>query len=198
MSASEVQICNLALLKFGAKSITALTDDTKEARACALLYPLMRDEMTYSHPWRFALKRANISGQIATAPAFEYDFAYSLPADCLRVWELHGSDETWEVENGQFLTNQDSDITIRYIANVTTTGFYSPGFVACLALRLAAELSDHLSTDGGGKRVGFLEELQKIALPAALSLNALESNAKPHKNMQPLDAGNYSWQKEGH
>jgi hypothetical protein len=199
MSASEVQICNLALLKFGDLSISALTDETKEARACRILYPLMRDELLYCHPWNFAMKRADISAALTTAPAFPEDwYAYTLPVDCLRVWEFYGSDEEWTVEGGLFLTPQDEEIYIRYIWGVTETGRFNPAFVSCLATRLGAELANKLMGDAGKTiRTELLSELENILLPNARVLNAMEGNPPRHKNIQPLDEGNFSWQSEG-
>ena len=197
--ASEVQICNLALLEVGDLYITALADATKEGRACNVLYPLMRDLMMYSHPWNFAMKRVDITGSLTTAPTFPDDwYAYTLPADCLRVWELYGSDEEWSVESGLFLTPQDEEIYIRYIERVTEAGRFNPAYVECLVKRLGAALATKLlGSDGTKIKDQLLAELEKIYLPNARMLNAMESNAPRHKNVQPLDKGNFSWQSEG-
>ena len=196
MSASEVQICNLALLKFGTLTITSLDDGTKEARACKVFYPLIRDELLYSYPWNFAMKRADISAQLADTPAFEWDYAYTIPSDCLRVWELYGTDAEWIVENGKLLTNQDEEIYIRYIFQEIATGNFNPSFVNCLATRLGAELASKLADDNK-LRISLLEELYKIQLPAAQALNAIEGNRPQPKGEQALDKGNFSWQTEG-
>lgn len=215
MSASEAQICNLALIKFGEKTINALTDNTKEGRACKVVYPLMRDEMISLHPWNFAMRRADITGSIVAEPAFGFDYAYQLPAKCLRVWELHDqytsttatrvwyshgqlsktspiSEEEWEVEGRHLLTNREEDIYIRYIERITETGYFPPPFVNCLALRLAAELAVKLGSPG--MRPGLIEELEKVALPQARRLNAFEGRKRRNRDEQPLDEGNYSWQ----
>jgi len=202
MSASEVEICKLALLKFGEKfTITSIdTPTNREERACSVLYPILRDQITYSHPWNFAMKRADISAQLSTTPAFGYDYAYTLPTDpvCLRVWELYGSDAEWEVESGELLVNQDEEIYIRFIAQVTETGKFSPDYVNCLATLLGAELAAMLMGDGGiNKRQALLQELNTVLLPKAYRLNAIEGNKPRHKDMQPLDSGNFSWQTEG-
>lgn len=197
--ASEVQICNMSLLEVGDLSITALTDATKEGRACNVLYPLMRDLMTYSHPWNFAMKRADITGSLTTDPVFPDDwYAYTLPADCLRVWELYGSDEQWAVEGGLFLTPQEEEIYIRYIYRVTEAGRFNPVYVECLVKRLGAALAAKLMGDAGVSiKNQLLGELENVLLPKARLLNAMEGNAPRNKNMQPLDQGNFSWQTEG-
>lgn len=197
MSASEVQICNLALAKFGDITITSLTENTKEGRTCKIIYPLMRDLMLSSHPWNFAMARADISALLATTPPFQWDYAYTIPTDCLMVWQLYGTDDEWKVEGNELLTNKDSEIYIIYIKEIKPTGNFSPSFVNCLALRLGAELAAKI---GGNmkKRESLLEELHRIELPRAYRLNAIEGNRMLEKGEQGLDKGNYSWQTCGH
>ena len=197
MSASEVQICNLGLLKFGDITITSLSADNKQARACKVLYPQMRDLMLYSHPWNFAMERADISAQLTETPPFQYDFAYTVPTNSLRVWELWGTDSKWEIESGILKTNQEEEIFIRYIRQETRTGKFNPSFVNCLALRLGAELAAKIKGDMK-KRTSLLNELHVVELPKAYRLNAIEGKRELEKDEQPMDNGNYSWQKAGH
>ncbi len=201
MSFSEVQICNLALAKFGDLSITALTDATKEARICNVFYPQARDLLLYQHPWNFAMSRADISAEVETAPAFEWDYAYTLPTSpaCLRVWELYGSDAQWIVEGGQLLTNLDAEIYIRYIAQVTTTGSFSPAFVNCLSTFLAAYIAPRIAGPDIGRamRTSLMQELKAVELPEAFRLNAIEGNRPKPKGEQGVDTGNFTWQTEG-
>ena len=192
---SQVQICNLALLKFGDIAITTINDATAEARACKILWDMMVDEMLYSHPWNFALKRIDLGAYLVDTPAFEFDYKYTLPGDYLRVWELYGSDADWVIENGEFLTN-DETAEIRYISRVTDISKFNPAFANCLAIRLAAELAPKLAQDKSMK-AALLEELRKIWIPQAYVLNAIEGNPRRHKDEQELSKGNYSWQKEG-
>lgn len=197
--ATDIQICNLALLKFGDVTVTSITvPTTKEERACAVLYPIVRDLMLYSHPWNFAMARANITASVTTAPIFpENHYAYTLPTDCLRVWELYGSTAKWVSEGGTLITSQNADIYIRYIKQVTTTSLFNPAFVNCLATRLAADLAAKLSGDLK-KRQSLLQELINIELPNAYQLNAIEGNRDLNDGEKPLDLGALSWQTEGH
>lgn len=198
MSLSAVQICNLALMKVGDVSISALTDSSKEARACNVFYPAMRDELLQSHPWNFALKRADISAQVTTTPAFEWDYAYTLPTNplCLRVWELYGSEAEWVVEDGELLTNQEEDIFVRYIAQITDTGKFSPAFCNCLAQRLGAELATKLADDKKLREM-LLAELNRYYLPLAYELNAMEGNRPKTEGEKPLDQSSFTFQTEG-
>lgn len=196
--ASQVAICNLALLKFGSITITSITEDTREARACHSLWELTRDDLLYSYPWKFALLRYTLGAPLAAAPEFEYDYQYTLPADCLRVFEMYESTENWTVENGVFLCNRnsaDDDIYIRYIAKITDVSKYHPAFVKCLATALAAELAVKLKDDAK-LRLSLLQELE-MYVAKAYKLDAIEGEPAKHKSEQDLTQGNYSWQTEG-
>lgn len=197
MSASVVQICNMALYRVGNLSITALTDATKEGRACNVLYPLTRNETLIRHPWNFAMARADISALLAATPAFEWSYAYTLPADCLRVWELYGTTDEWVREGNTLLTNKEEEIYIRYIKLVTDSSLFPPYFDTCLAMRLAAELAGKL-VDDKNLRATIMEELYKIHLPAAYALNAREGNKPLSDGEKPMDTMGTSWQTEGH
>lgn len=200
MSVSETQLCNMALLKYGDATITSINADNNiRDRSCKVLYPIVRDRMLYMFPWNFAMKRADISAQLATTPDFQWDYAYTLPTDCLRAWELYGTDAEWEVEGGKLLTNQEEEIYIRYISEVKETGLFNPSFVNCVALALAAELASKLAGDKGrNKRLDLINELETVELPRAYQLNAFEGNRALTKDEQSMDKGNFSWQSVGH
>lgn len=195
---SQVQICNLALVKFGSITITSITEDTKEGRACHVLWELVRDDLLYSYPWKFALTRYTLGTPLTADPEFEYDYQYTLPADCLRVYEMYDSDEEWTVEKGVLLSNRDSaddDIYIRYIAKIKDCTQYNPAFIKCLATALAAELAVKLKNDAK-LRLSFLQELEMLVMKA-YKLNAIEGNPAKHKDEQDLSQGNSSWVTEG-
>ena len=200
MAISEVQICSMALLKFGDLVITSITSPTnKQERACAIYYPIMRDKLLYAHPWNFAVKRADISAIQAATPPFEWDYAYTLPANCLRVLELYGTTANWVVEGGALKTNLDSEIYIKYVEQVTASGRLSPTFVSCLSVLLGAELAAQMvgGSEGSKKRLELLDELNRVELPLAYRLNSMEGNPILGVDEQPLDEGNYSWQTIG-
>ena len=145
MSISEVSICNTALAKVGAKTITLLTDNSKEARLCNDLYPKARDFMlSYYHP-SFARKRVQLTVD-GTAPAWGFTFRYALPADYLAL--LFTEDEDIyprQIENGYILINKDDDLNIIYIYRVTATTLFTAEFDEALAFYLASQLAEPLT-----------------------------------------------------
>jgi len=169
--ASKVEICNRALEKLGAGSITSLADDTVEARACALLFDTARDAVLRRYAWNFAVKRTNLAA-LAAAPSWGFDAAYPLPADCLRVLEVQ-DDDAWAVEEGNILSDVGDPIYIRYIAQITDTAQFDPLFVEALASKLAYEMAEHL-TQSSTKKDQAAKDFAATLLEAART-DGLES-----------------------
>ena len=70
--ASEVGICNSALVKIGEPTITALDQGGKAASTCNELYEKLRDELLRRHQWNFAVARAKLA-RLSETPAFGFD-----------------------------------------------------------------------------------------------------------------------------
>ena len=142
-TASDVAICNLALVSLGADTIMALTEDSENARKLNAVYALIRDEVLRAFPWNFAIRWAELS-QLSETPVNDFTYAYQLPTDpkCLKVIKMNEDIETSEyrIENGKLYTDE-SAVTIEYIAQVTDAASYDSSFVTAFAARLAAELA---------------------------------------------------------
>lgn len=54
---TQLELCNVALAHLGEARIGAVGEGTAAARACALHYAPVRDEVLRSHRWNFALRR---------------------------------------------------------------------------------------------------------------------------------------------
>ena len=138
--ASEVQICNLALAKVGDEQITSLTENSKAARLCNLVYEPMRDATLRAHPWNFAIKRIELAANTLT-PAYEYNTQFTLPSDFLRLIGTNMLDTAkFTVEGNQLLCNV-SALKIKYIYAVTDPNVFDWLFNEALSARIAAELS---------------------------------------------------------
>jgi len=147
--ASEVGIVNMALSKLGVAALTALTDDSPAARLANREYSVYRDEMLREHPWGWATKRASIAASV-TGPAWEFENAYPLPADCLKVQALNNpSRYDYQIErtaDGTVIaTNLPTPLEIKYTARVTDPNDMDDKFREALAARLALEWSEALT-----------------------------------------------------
>jgi len=143
--ASVVNMCNSALNLLGASTISALTDDTKNARLCNQRYEPVRNRVFRSHAWNCLHKRVQLA-QNSTAPIVEYDHAYALPSDCLRVLKIHnGTTDSiatsldYKLEGRNIVTDIDT-IFLIYISLDTDPNNYDTYLRESISHQLAADL----------------------------------------------------------
>ena len=143
--ASVVNMCNSALNLLGASTIAALTDDTKNARLCNQRYEPVRNRVFRSHAWNCLHKRVQLA-QNSTAPIVEYDHAYALPSDCLRVLKIHNgttdsiaSSIDYKLEGKNIVTDEGTVFLI-YIAKDTDPNNYDTYLQESIAHQLAADI----------------------------------------------------------
>ena len=145
MATSVINICNLALTRVGADTITSLEDDTTRAKLCRLHYPESVETTLSAKDWRFARSRATLV-PLATSPAFEWVYQFQLPSDCLLVTKVYDagslSDEQvdWQAEGDKVMANVPK-INIVYNRNIKDVLLFSAGFTRAVTLLLAAELA---------------------------------------------------------
>lgn len=141
---SQTRIVNKALVMLGtSQRILSLDDNSSLATAAAAVFAEALDETLADHPWNFAIARAQLAADTA-APPFEWQFAYPLPADCLRWLPWSEADDSWfegEEEQGRVLANREGPLNIRYIRRIEDPAIWSAGFKHALACRLAAMLA---------------------------------------------------------
>lgn len=163
--ASEVGICNSALIKLGASTIIALTDGSKNANLCNAQYAELRDELLRTHVWNFAKSRQKL-GKLAAAPVYEFDNAFQLPADWLRTISVHDNDAgfgtvTYRIEGRTVLAGAD-ELWLTYIRRATDPNEMTATFREALSWRLALDLSQAItqsSTVMERMRQGFIPAL---------------------------------------
>jgi len=135
--ASDVDIINSALNMIGATNITSRTEDSKAARVTNQRYDFVRDAVFRAHPWHCLVKRQELAAD-TTDPIMEFDNAYQLPADCLRVLRDQYHDTVFRVEGRRIVTDE-STIKIIYIARITDPNEYDALLMECISARLAAD-----------------------------------------------------------
>lgn len=184
--AADVDVCNLALQKLGAKRINALTEDSRNARSCNNCYARLRDAVLRAHPWSFAIGRV-ILAPSATAPAFDYKYAFPLPVDCLRPLPPNDNDLDWKVEGRAILTNSVSgsailpasvsttspQMALIYIRQITDPNLFDALFIEALAAMLAYELCEEI-TQSNTKKTEQMDNY-KYWIGEARKANAFEN-----------------------
>jgi len=171
---TDVGICNLALVgHLGSNPISSLGESTKQGQLCDQIYEATRNALLRSHPWNFAVTRVALAQDSdatddLTDLDFEFDYAYTLPADCLKVLrtqlEAEGCDDEYRIE-GRFLLSNESSVSIEYIKKATTVGEYDPLFVQTLALMLAVRMCSRMTDNAALKQAlqAELKELQQVS-----------------------------------
>jgi hypothetical protein len=136
---AAVDICNSALIKIGVEKISALSDNSRQAILCNEQYDKLRKALLREHPWNFAVKRAALTDN-GNTPAWDYEYEFDLPADCLRILNTQYADTDFQVEGGKILARAD-ELNIRYISDEDDTTKFPPDFQELLALKIAIDLS---------------------------------------------------------
>ena len=144
--ASVVNICNSALNLIGASTISALTEDTKNARLCNQRYEPVRNRVFRGHNWNCLIKRVQLAAN-STDPVMEYAKSYALPSDCLRFLKIHNgttdsiaSDLDYKIE-GKNIVTDETTVYLVYIALDTDPNNYDVYLREAISHQLAADLA---------------------------------------------------------
>lgn len=175
MAVSDVAICNLALQKLGADRIVTLDQDHPNARDCNAAYAPTRDKLLRRYAWSFAKSRAELAAS-ATAPAFDYGYAFPLPTDFLRLILPRDNRIDWVIERHAgrraILSNDAGPLEIRYVALVTDPTEFDPLFDDALACALAFQICEKI-TQSNTKKADLVAEMRE-AIRNARQMNAFE------------------------
>lgn len=192
--ASEVSICNNALIQVGAEdTLISLDDDTKEGRLCKAMYETARDEVLTRFSWNSARRQAQLAALTET-PIYGYAYAFQLPADCLRVIKIgvpessarayvddgvysYGSWEPvdWERQGRKVLSNV-SPLYITYLAKITDPNEYDPALRDAIAAYLAAKIAYNLT--GSRTKEETMKQWFREVIDEAMATNSLEGSTQ--------------------
>lgn len=146
---TSTQICNMALSRLGAETISNLDDDESiNAGWCKFIYPRARNWLLRKHEWVFAIRRETLAlpGGDNLTP---YTYKYQKPANMLRFLELLdytyakplvAAPNSWIIEDQYIYANLENAVA-RYIWEVTNTQRFDETFVQVLALLIAHRLT---------------------------------------------------------
>lgn len=175
--ASEVTIANAALqLVKNSKEITSRSQGTKEANAVDAIFDELRDFMLESHNWNFATKRVQLA-QLATTPAYEWDYEYQLPSDFIRVVSVHNNSTgrdwvAYKIENGKIMSDA-SALYLRYVARVEDPNLMPATFRNAFAKLLASRLAMTISQSAALSKELYSQYLDQD-IPLAKSSDSIQ------------------------
>ena len=191
--ASDIDICNMALAKLGSAPIVSLTENSPKAALLLRTYGLYRDKLQRIFKWSFAMTYAE-QPVLTTTPLFEYNYAYSLPANCLRLdlvdvsftksfnnvgmpgvnlSDLNtGRSQDYRVVGRQIYTNVPPPLRIQYGAQVTDPTQFDAAFCEALACYLAWQCCEQIT--GGAQRKKDAAQEYQMSMREARMANAVE------------------------
>jgi hypothetical protein len=151
--ASQVGIINEALVELGStRFITSIEDSIAPAPSAKVVWDAVVRFMLDDHPWNWAIERATLN-VAAPSPEFGFDYAYTLPADCLR-WlpPAHEDGDAYfegREEGGRLLTDKAAPIMIRYVSSTkgAVIAKWSGSFERAVSLEIAARLAEPITQD---------------------------------------------------
>lgn len=138
----ETSVANMAIDVIEDFPIADLNEDTVVGRWMARNFWRSFDDVLYNYPWYFAKKRIVLAPD-AAAPAFGWNYSYTLPTDCVRPLPLRVDGEfnsrpiPHEIEGNKILTDQASSVRLIYIRREVNPGLWTPPFARVLAMTLA-------------------------------------------------------------
>ena len=174
MATSKVEIANMALVGLRANTINDFSDGTTEANSINVLWDMVRKSELNKHPYNFAIKRVSLP-RLTDTPLFGYEYQYQLPADYIRALNLEDYSD-YKIEGDKLLTNE-TEVNLKYIADITDISKWSAGFVDLVASRLRVELSNNLTADKN--MLQLAKDLYDRKSREVKYLDAVEDTADP-------------------
>lgn len=140
MPMSSIDICSRALVKIGANAISSFEEGTTEAHVAASLYDVVLEGLLSSYPWNFAIVQRRLA-QLATPPVADFQNAFALPPECLRVVSagrnVKGHGLYYQVRESALHTDSDS-VVLTFVSRPPIDNF-PPYFNLALIAKLSAE-----------------------------------------------------------
>lgn len=181
MATSEISICNIAISWLGGIKIISFDDNTAEAKLCSAVYPADRDAVLEQRNWSFALSRVKLN-RLANDPLYGYNAAFQLPNDLIRMVDIatdsdfNNTLKDWSKEGDQLLVSSDV-VFLRYIKRCEDPTKFSPGFIQCLAARIAADICVPLTSNVN--LFGAYWEKYQAMLEEAGNMDGIQSRTQP-------------------
>lgn len=171
---TALDICNMALSKLGESPINGIDPNGNlSARMCYMHYHPVRREVLCAARWSFATEKTTLTAREAESADGTAALPHTLPADCLRVLEV--SSHGWTLR-GRSVFCPSATVTLLYTRDEEDVSRFDPLFCDAFATRLACKLCIPL-INSTTVRQALTDEYQRLALPQAAHINAVQSES---------------------
>lgn len=177
---TTIGIVNHALLLCGASPITALTDDTANARSVNAVYENARKGFLTECRWTFTLTRSALVTSSTTMAWLhtEEAYVYDRPTTALRIWAMSDIEAIWR-EEGAYIISNTASLGTLYTVDHTEVGLWRPKAMVAFIDKLCSDIC-FMILNSGTKAEAFLEKYSKVSLPDAM---AEESQTGTHQEV---------------
>lgn len=159
---TDVEICNGALQKIGAKTISALSELSDEGKICNQEFGKTHKLVLRLLAPQHAIQRVLLTSPAVT-PAFEFTYGHNLPSNFCRLLELYNYDGAHKIEGGVLLCDSD-EVSLKYIADDVAVTAGDELFVETLEWRLAFNISKTLSESDSIRKIAWDGYQQAISM----------------------------------
>ena len=178
---STIDVVNVALRRVGSSRIIAFTEDSAEAVIANDLFDEILDDLLRQHAWNFATRRAKLA-QLVVTPTFEFDHAYTVPADWIRTVSIHPNSEGAGtmfyreeiVDDKRVIVTSADEVFMRYIARITDPNLWSADFRNAMSMILARDFAIPLGSSN--TMHANYDKLSRSAIARARSSDAMGSS----------------------
>lgn len=195
--ASQLDVCNLALLRLGQGKIVSLSEGSVEANYLTQFWDADRRAALRDYAWNFAASKPTLLtayDNTAFDLARDFVYVYALPSDCIRALELFAgatmqsfpptdvnftdASQTltelmfFKVRSGRTLVTNLADAYLQYTKDITDVSKFDDQFVEALSYRLAVDLA--LPITGNAGFANAMTQLYRGSLLSARKSDATE------------------------
>ncbi len=168
---TAIALAARALVAIGAPPSASFDAGSAEATVAGILYDGVRDALLSAHPWSFATAQASLA-RLALEPVADFQHAYQLPPDLLRVLSA-GRGTVYRIAESMLHTDAD-EVVLTYVFRPDESAF--PAFFdQALTARLAAELCLPLTESAA--RAELLHRLAEQEFRRARLIDAQQDTA---------------------
>ncbi len=174
---TTIGICNHALVLCGASPITALTDDSANARSLNAIYENARKGFLTECRWSFSTTRSTLATN-STTNLFPWTFdeegyVYNRPGttgSCLRIWDMSDINAIWR-EEGEYLISDTTGLGARWTWDNSEVGLWRPKAITAFMDKLCSDIC-YMIINSVTKAEAFLKKYEGVSLPSAMAENS--------------------------
>jgi len=173
---TTIGIVNHALVLCGASPITALTDDSANARSMNAIYENARKGFLTETRWSFSTTRSSLVTN-STTSLFPWTFpeegyVYNRPGttgSCLRIFDMSIREAIWR-EEGEFIISDTDGLGARWAWDNSEVGIWRPKAISAFMDKLCSDIC-FMIMNSVSKAESFLKKYESVTLPEAMAEN---------------------------